>query len=298
MDPTKRSDAKRMKSGPNFVKAFTKLDNRKQGVAEGSGANKTYLAMAYLKAVVMAPMGTPEKRRILNWQQILSNQFDIEMDPATLAQMLPQFDSQLKSGQLDKLQNRMASRGELEIGESEQGVAEAGPRMVDQFGKEVQRTSGQTVQRDTKPRELRTGDARSTATGIVTKTDTGIRHEPYSDVTPKPRFVEQGVEEGSKENSKPRIRKYSKMRPDGSKSVRYEVLDYQGRRVSGQGPEGFDNPKNAKEFYYRNYDKLQAPVEESIVETAIDEQGPVETIGMKESSRYWCKNEKRWKDNK
>jgi hypothetical protein len=35
MDPTKRSDTKRMKSGPNFVKAFTKLDNRKQGVAEG-----------------------------------------------------------------------------------------------------------------------------------------------------------------------------------------------------------------------------------------------------------------------
>jgi hypothetical protein len=80
--------------------------------------------MAYLKAVVMAPMGTPEKRRILNWQQILSNQFDIEMDPATLAQMLPQFDSMLQAGKLDKLQNRMASRGELEIGESEQGVAE------------------------------------------------------------------------------------------------------------------------------------------------------------------------------
>ena len=36
MDPTKRSDSKRMKSGPNFVKAFTKLDNRKQGVGEGS----------------------------------------------------------------------------------------------------------------------------------------------------------------------------------------------------------------------------------------------------------------------
>jgi hypothetical protein len=95
-----------------------------QGVAEGSGANKTHLAMAYLKAVVMAPMGTPEKRRILNWQQILSNQFDIEMDPATLAQMLPQFDSMLQAGKLDKLQNRMASRGELEIGESNQGVAE------------------------------------------------------------------------------------------------------------------------------------------------------------------------------
>jgi hypothetical protein len=37
MDPTKRSDTKRMKSGPNFVKAFTKLDNRKQGVAEATG---------------------------------------------------------------------------------------------------------------------------------------------------------------------------------------------------------------------------------------------------------------------
>jgi hypothetical protein len=42
MDPTKRSDTKRMKSGPNFVKAFTKLDNRKQGVAEGSDSNLSY----------------------------------------------------------------------------------------------------------------------------------------------------------------------------------------------------------------------------------------------------------------
>jgi hypothetical protein len=40
MDPTKRSDTKRMKSGPNFVKAFTKLDNRKQGVAEATGDEK------------------------------------------------------------------------------------------------------------------------------------------------------------------------------------------------------------------------------------------------------------------
>lgn len=92
-------------------------------VQEGK-PSKTDLAMAYLKAVVMAPMGTPEKRRILNWQQILSNQFDIEIDTAALAQMLPQLDSQLKSGQLDKLQNRMASRGELEIGESQHGVEE------------------------------------------------------------------------------------------------------------------------------------------------------------------------------
>jgi hypothetical protein len=100
---------------------------REQGVAEGSSANKTDLAMAYLKAVVMAPMGTPEKRRILNWQEILSDQFDIEMDTAVLAQMLPQLDSRLKSGQLDKLQNRMARRGELEIGEAQQVMAPMNP---------------------------------------------------------------------------------------------------------------------------------------------------------------------------
>jgi hypothetical protein len=81
--------------------------------------------MAYLKAVVMAPTGTPDNERIRNWQEKLEDEFDIEMDTATLAQMLPQFDSQLQSGNLDKLQNRMAGRGELEIGESDQGVAEA-----------------------------------------------------------------------------------------------------------------------------------------------------------------------------
>jgi hypothetical protein len=46
------------------------------------------------------------------------------MDTAALAQMLPQFDSQMKLGKFDKLQHRMASRGELEIGESQQDVAE------------------------------------------------------------------------------------------------------------------------------------------------------------------------------
>ena len=102
----------------------TNIMSAEQGTAEGSGVKKTELAMAYLKAVVMAPTGTPENERIRNWQEILSDKFDIEMDTAVLAQMLPQFDSQLKSGQLDKLQNRMASRGELEIGETQQGVSE------------------------------------------------------------------------------------------------------------------------------------------------------------------------------
>ena len=90
-------------------------------VQEGK-PSKTDLAMAYLKAVVMAPTGTPENERIRNWQEKLEDEFDIEMDTATLAQMLPQFDSMLQAGKLDKLQNRMASRGELEIGESQHGV--------------------------------------------------------------------------------------------------------------------------------------------------------------------------------
>jgi hypothetical protein len=163
-------------------------------------------------------------------------------------------------------------------------------------------------------------------------------------------ITEQGVAKVDTEQ-KPRIRKYSKMRPDGSKSVRYEVLDYQGRRVSGQGPEGFDDPKNAKEFYYRNYDKLQAPVDESEYKgpngpeginrstagrtiakkrsRTTSSAGPWATstpitlptlnhddhnryddeenmpddkwfdpTKIKEGTRYWCKDEKRWKDNK
>jgi hypothetical protein len=97
-----------------------------QPVAEGPSPNKTEMAMAYLMAVVMAPTGTPENEQISNWQDVLDYKFDIEMDTATLAQMLPQFDSMLQAGKLDKLRNRMASRGELEIGESQQGVAEGG----------------------------------------------------------------------------------------------------------------------------------------------------------------------------
>ena len=92
-------------------------------VQEGK-PSKTDLAMTYLKAVVMAPTGTPGNERIRNWQEKLEDEFDIKMDTATLAQMMPQFDSMLQAGKLDKLRNRMASRGELEIGESEQEVAE------------------------------------------------------------------------------------------------------------------------------------------------------------------------------
>ena len=46
----------------------------------------------------------------------------------------------------------------------------------------------------------------------------------------------------------PRVRKYTRERPDGTMMVRYEVLDHKGYRVPGQGPEGFDDLSTAKKF--------------------------------------------------
>lgn len=83
--------------------------------------------------------------------------------------------------------------------------------------------------------------------------------------------IRSGLGEAVKQ--RPRVRKYSKMRPDGSKAVRYEVLDYMGRRVSGQGPEGFDDPKLAKDFYYKNYDRLTALEENT-------DGNPTDTVKM------------------
>ena len=165
------------------------------------------------------------------------------------------------------------------------------------------------------------------------------------------------VPEATKETGRPRIRKYSKLRPDGSKAVRYEVLDYRGMRIPGQGTEGFDDLKYAKEFFHRNYDKLCDPMDEGIEDRLKDldfknpvnipayrrraasqggsnsgdsfvdkaksmakdlgQENPTDPAGnfvqggkklgiFKDEStdepvnqvegRYWCKNEKRWKD--
>ena len=93
---------------------------------------------------------------------------------------------------------------------------------------------------------------------------------------------------------KPRVRKYTKMRPDGSKAVRYEVLDHMGRRITGQGPEGFDDPKLAKDFYYKNYDRL-ASLDE-IVDRSVSDT-PTKPDMKKANGRYWCSEEKRWKDH-
>jgi len=140
---------------------------KEQGVAEGSSPNKTDLAMAYLMAVVNAPMGTPEKRRIINWQQILDYKFDIEIDTAALAQLLPQLDNQLQSGKLDKLQNRMISRGELSIESIQQGVAEGSVKELQLDLRVLSDEQFQTQYRMTKAEaraELRKSTVKETAT--------------------------------------------------------------------------------------------------------------------------------------
>jgi hypothetical protein len=57
--------------------------------------------------------------------------------------------------------------------------------------------------------------------------------------------LREGVNEGE---GQPRVRKYTKERPDGTMMVRYEVLDDRGYRIPGQGPEGFDDLSTAKKF--------------------------------------------------
>jgi hypothetical protein len=157
---------KRPKDVAMYQARIAKLQ-RQQGVAEGSSPNKTDLAMAYLMAVVNAPMGTPEKRRIINWQQILDYKFDIEIDTAALAQLLPQLDNQLQSGKLDKLQNRMISRGELSIESIQQGVAEGSVKELQLDLRVLSDEQFQTQYRMTKEQaraELRKSTVKETAT--------------------------------------------------------------------------------------------------------------------------------------
>jgi hypothetical protein len=173
--------------------------NNPQGVPEDElvqegKPSKTVLAMAYLKAVVMAPTGTPEKRRIRNWQEELEDEFDIEMDTATLAQMLPQFDSMLQAGKLDKLQNRMASRGELEIGESQHGVEEGildtvkkvGGKVLDKLGhgsdedllKDLQKKAGVRGPNHGKPSMAHSDVEKRTDEVDMGQADSSLRSEP------------------------------------------------------------------------------------------------------------------------
>jgi hypothetical protein len=111
---------------------------------------------------------------------------------------------------------------------------------------------------------------------------------------------DEGIAEGTIADQ-PRIRKYSKIRADGSKAERYEVLDYQGRRVAGQGAEGFDDLKYAKEFFKRNYNRLINPMDEDVLtaKTKKKEKNDSKNPGKKmleSKKRYWCSIEKRWKE--
>jgi hypothetical protein len=165
-------------------------------VQEGK-PSKTDLAMAYLKAIVMAPTGTPENERIRNWQEKLEDEFDIEMDTGALAQMLPQFDSMLQAGKLDKLQNRMASRGELEIGESQHGVEEGildtvkkvGGKVLDKLGhgsdedllKDLQKKAGVRGPNHGKPSMAQSDVEKRTDEVDMGQADSSLRSEPKQD---------------------------------------------------------------------------------------------------------------------
>jgi hypothetical protein len=153
--------------------------------------------MAYLKAIVMAPTGTPENERIRNWQEKLEDEFDIEMDTGALAQMLPQFDSMLQAGKLDKLQNRMASRGELEIGESQHGVEEGildtvkkvGGKVLDKLGhgsdedllKDLQKKAGVRGPNHGKPSMAQSDVEKRTDEVDMGQADSSLRSEPKQD---------------------------------------------------------------------------------------------------------------------
>jgi hypothetical protein len=75
-----------------------------------------------------------------------------------------------------------------------------------------------------------------------------ISKDRYAKLSPN---TMQGPNMGSVYENKPQVRKYSYERPDGSIATRYEVLDSEGRRVAGQGAEGFDDPKRATELLQR-----------------------------------------------
>ena len=81
----------------------------------------------------------------------------------------------------------------------------------------------------------------------------------------------ESVNESESDSGKPRIRRYTVLRPDGSKSVRYEVLNYKGVLVQG----GFDDIQYAREYALRNYERISAPY--SSMEEATN---PTDTVKM------------------
>ena len=57
----------------------------------------------------------------------------------------------------------------------------------------------------------------------------------------------------------PSIKKVNKKDSDGSLVTRWEVLDYRGKRATGQGKDGFNSRASAKKFLEKNMAKLSSP---------------------------------------
>lgn len=81
----------------------------------------------------------------------------------------------------------------------------------------------------------------------------------------------ESVNESETNSGRPKIRRHTIVRPDGSKAVRYEVLNYRG--VLAQG--GFDDINYAREYALRNYEHLSAP--HSSMDEAVN---PTDTVKM------------------
>jgi hypothetical protein len=125
------------------------------------------------------------------------------------------------------------------------------------------------------------GMAVGNATGSMSRADIVARDDYIKDFTSKVySAIDSGVKSGTLvkapaaspapaqpvaegETKKPKIRTYTKTYANGEKVSRYEVLDYQGRRVSGQGTEGFDDKKAAIAFLQKNKIKFSDPLNEA-----------------------------------
>jgi len=97
---------------------------------------------------------------------------------------------------------------------------------------------------------------------LIKKAATLAAQSQTSNVSATNQAAPQPVAES--ESKKPKIRTYTKTYANGEKVNRYEVLDYQGRRVLGQGTEGFDDKQTAIEFLRKNKIKFSDPMNEAV----------------------------------
>ena len=247
-DPTKRSPKKANRSVAGFAKAQNRLE---KGVTENNNDVDEALkpeALASLnkaKEVIAKNKEADVANREKDFRKNFAAKRGLPSQPATATTAAPEKHSVLKA--------RMAGL--------DQAIQKQ--KYLDYLTFKAEQKGLQNIQANIDTSLYIKDGAKDNYQALNAKLDKAIEYikgrlgiTKLAFKKPKP------VVEGDKEQ-KPKIRKYTKMLPDGTKVARYEVLDYMGRRVTGQGTEGFDDLKNAKEFYYRNRDRLVEPLEET-----------------------------------